>query len=76
MTEFYNILDKIDLEEKEMLDRNASKKIGAAENLILDRASYIQLKYEIGLSEESSLNQYHGYEISVIDNYEEHIKFV
>lgn len=75
MTEFYNILDKIDLEEKEMLQKNASKKIGAAENLILDRASFIQLKYEIGLSEEAPLNQYHGYEISVIDSYEEHIKF-
>ena len=75
MTDFYNILDKIDLEEREMLRKNASKKIGAAENLILDRASYIQLKYEIGLSEESPLTQYHGYEISVVDNYEEHIKF-
>lgn len=76
MTEFYNILDKIDLEEREMLQKNAAKKIGAAENLILDRASFMQLKYEIGLSEEATLNQYHGYEISVIDNYEEHIKFV
>lgn len=75
MTEFYNILDKIDIEEKEMLQKNASKRTGAAENLILDRASYIQLKYEIGLSEDDALNQYHGYEISVIDNYEEHIKF-
>ena len=44
MTEFYNILDKIDLEEKEMLNRNASKKIGAAENLILDRCFCIYCK--------------------------------
>ena len=75
MTEFFNILDKIDIEEKEMLKRHAARKMGAAEILILDQASFMQLKYEIGLSEESPLNHYHGYAISVTDSYEEYIKF-
>lgn len=74
--ELYNILDKIDMEEKEMLKRNAAKKQSAAEYLILDRASYIQLKYERGLTEDSPMTEYHGYNISIVDNYEECIKFI
>ena len=71
-----NILDKIDIKEKEMLKENAGLKRSASEFLILDRISYNALKYERGLGEDREMDEYHGYIITVVDKYEEYIRFV
>jgi len=71
-----NILDKIDLEEKKMLKDNATSKRPAADFLILDKMSYNALKYERGIPEDLEMEEYHGYMISVMDRYEEYIRFV
>ncbi len=71
-----NILDKIDIEERKMLRENAKLRTGASEYLILDKISYNALKYERGINEDSEMSEYHGYTISVVDKYEEYIRFV
>lgn len=71
-----NILDKIDIKEREMLKENAALKRPASDFLVLDRISYNALKYERGLGEEREMEEYHGYIITVVDKYEEYIRFV
>lgn len=71
-----NILDKIDIKEREMLKENATLKRPASDFLVLDRISYNALKYERGLGEEREMEEYHGYIITVVDKYEEYIRFV
>ena len=71
-----NILDKIDIEERKMLRDNAKLKKPASDYLILDKISYNALKYERGIGEDTEMNEYHGYTISVVDKYEEHIRFI
>ena len=71
-----NILDKIDIKEREMLKDKAALKQPASDFLVLDRISYNALKYERGLGEEREMEEYHGYIITVVDKYEEYIRFV
>lgn len=74
METLYNILDEIDLNEKEML--NEANRKEAAEILMLDPMSYDALKYELGIEESKPLEIYHGYKVVVSKGYEKCIRFV
>lgn len=70
-----NILDEIDTREREMLMENGREV--AAEVLILDPFSYDQLRYELGLTEGTDLDIYHGYKVVVSHaEYEKCVRFV
>ena len=70
-----NILDEIDIKEKEMLNEKGRKV--AAEFLVLDPLSYDALKYEVGYRSNEKIDIYHGYKITITDSeFEKCIRFI